>query len=546
VHASLTEGTAAACRLIRLTSRMFGTHDDEEILKLAAESVAAVCAGRAEAGYLVRGTALVPVGPRNGRQIDAQIYALQGADGIILWPGRAWCRAFPLWHAESHRGYLVVTAAAEPAEPEIRGLILLAGQTALALETAFAHRRDRDRIRSLREESATVNDRLKTVKSDLERERLIHQNLGGASHTGEPGIARAMHAVTGLPVAIEDKFGNLRAWAGPGRPDAYPKQKPQQRNELLRELTRRGSVVRVRDRLIALAHTRDDMLGVLILIDPRRTAGRHEVLALEHGALVLAGELAHQHDLAELQRRLCGDLVADLINGTDDETAYARSRAIDHDLQAPHRVVVIRWAGGEAGLARAAAHAAAGLGIASLVSTRDGMTVLLASGRPDGQELHDALARRLLTTAGSIGIGGRSDSPDRFPRSYQEALLALNVRLASRSPHGATSFDELGVIRVLDTDDGGTKIRRFVRDWLGRLLDYDARNHSELVRTLAEHLDCGGSYDETAQVLVIHRSTLRYRLQRIREVSGLDITAADNRLHLHVATRAWRILDGTT
>jgi DNA-binding PucR family transcriptional regulator len=37
---------------------------------------------------------------------------------------------------------------------------------------------------------------------------------------------------------------------------------------------------------------------------------------------------------------------------------------------------------------------------------------------------------------------------------------------------------------------------------------------------------------------------LRYRLRRIREISGLDLTDADARLNLHVATRAWRTLDG--
>ncbi|HCT75415.1 MAG TPA: hypothetical protein DGT23_02235 [Micromonosporaceae bacterium] len=118
------------------------------------------------------------------------------------------------------------------------------------------------------------------------------------------------------------------------------------------------------------------------------------------------------------------------------------------------------------------------------------------------------------------------------------------MRLTSRCPHGATSFEDLGVIRVLDTGDGGAKLRRFVRDWLGPLLDYDTHNRSHLVRTLSHHLDCGGNYDHTAAALVIHRSTLRYRLQRIREISGLDLAEAGNRLNLHVATRAWRILDG--
>jgi DNA-binding PucR family transcriptional regulator len=62
------------------------------------------------------------------------------------------------------------------------------------------------------------------------------------------------------------------------------------------------------------------------------------------------------------------------------------------------------------------------------------------------------------------------------------------------------------------------------------------------VNTLSSYLDCGGSYDDTAEVLTIHRSTLRYRLQRIREVSGFDLNDVEARFNLHVATRAWRVV----
>jgi DNA-binding PucR family transcriptional regulator len=80
-------------------------------------------------------------------------------------------------------------------------------------------------------------------------------------------------------------------------------------------------------------------------------------------------------------------------------------------------------------------------------------------------------------------------------------------------------------------------------EWLGALLDYDGNHHSNLVRTLSEYLDCGGNYERTAQVLVIHRSTLRYRLQRIREITGLSLQDPDSRLNLHVATRALKVLN---
>ena len=81
-----------------------------------------------------------------------------------------------------------------------------------------------------------------------------------------------------------------------------------------------------------------------------------------------------------------------------------------------------------------------------------------------------------------------------------------------------------------------------MRDKLEKLLDNDAVRSSELVKTLARFLDCGGNYDGTTRSLCIGRTTLRYRLRRIRELSGYDLNDPETRLNLHMATRAWQTL----
>jgi DNA-binding PucR family transcriptional regulator len=107
-----------------------------------------------------------------------------------------------------------------------------------------------------------------------------------------------------------------------------------------------------------------------------------------------------------------------------------------------------------------------------------------------------------------------------------------------------TAHDELGVYRVLDSSGGGGETERFVREWLGALLDYDARHRSDLVGTLVSYLECGGTYDLSARALSIHRSTLRYRLKRIREITGFDLSDVEQRLNLHLATRALTVMRG--
>jgi DNA-binding PucR family transcriptional regulator len=131
-----------------------------------------------------------------------------------------------------------------------------------------------------------------------------------------------------------------------------------------------------------------------------------------------------------------------------------------------------------------------------------------------------------------------------LPRSYSEALHALAMVEWSRGC-GVMTFEELGVLRLLFTSQDKHGVEQFVRDWLGVLIDYDRARSTELVTTLSRYYGCGGNYDATAAALHVHRSTLRYRLQRIRDLTGHDLGAADCRLDLEIATQAWQILRGS-
>jgi sugar diacid utilization regulator len=265
-------------------------------------------------------------------------------------------------------------------------------------------------------------------------------------------------------------------------------------------------------------------------------------------------ELAHRRSLAETELRLRRDLVDDLLTGTDDESALSRSHALGHDMRTPHHVLVVRWPGAPSDEAVARAVEQAGsrvLETGVLLARRSGAIVLVAP-RPEDwgdrhrwDELHRAVATTLRSAAGAIGVGGVFTTPSEVPRSYAEAERALRIRQRSSAPAGVTVYDDLGIYRLLATGADGRDVEQFVREWLGPLLDYDSTNRSDLVNTLWQYLECGGNYDATAHALLIHRSTLRYRLRRIRELSGHDLGAVDSKLNLHVATRAWHVLRGS-
>ncbi|MDQ3105320.1 MAG: helix-turn-helix domain-containing protein, partial [Actinomycetota bacterium] len=367
----------------------------------------------------------------------------------------------------------------------------------------------------------------------------------GAAGEGQAGIARAVHELTGLPVAVEDRYGNLRAWAGPHRPDPYPKDPVARREQMLRRVIREHRPVREGGRLLAVAQPRGDVLGVLVLVDPAGSAGEQELVALEHGATVLSMELARLRSLADTELRVRRELVDELLGGTDEDGALARAQALGYDLERPHRVAVVDGrarARDDDAFFHAVRRAARDSGVGSLMVARGGAVVVLSDTDGSWEVFRQAVLSGLGGGRCRVGVGGRCERPQDFPRSYREASFALRLQERSNGSDQVTSFDDLGVYGILSGMDDITGVERFVRSWLGDLLAYDARKHSDLVATLTSYLECGGNYDATAGALAVHRSTLKYRLQRIREISGHDLSEADARFNLQLATRAWATL----
>ena len=448
----------------------------------------------------------------------------------------------------------MISAPDEPQEYEHLLLDVLARQTAAALENAALYREVAQytaTLRDMNEERAAVNRQLRATVDDLGRRSRMHEMLTEASRANDvpAALVEALRDLTGLAAAVEDAFGNVQQWAGPDGLDRYERMTGPVRDEIGHAaIARAGHAVRAKGRLLALARPGNETLGAVVLVDPGRVAGDYESVVLEHAAVVLGMELAHRRGLVEVGLRLRRQLVDDLVTGCGDrDNAVVRAAAVGHDLAVPHRAIVVHWTGlaDDEILASSVERVISQLGLKALVARRSGIVVLLVSGDPPAKQVYERISRELRSITGAVGVGGRANTAADLPRSFEEAKHALAIRAKSRSPHGVTTFEDLGIYRILAVgEQGGGEIHAYVTHWLGSLIEYDASRSSTLVVTLAEYLDHGGNYDLTAEALVIHRSTLRYRLRRIRELSGLDLTDVESRLNLHVATRAWRILDG--
>jgi sugar diacid utilization regulator len=291
-----------------------------------------------------------------------------------------------------------------------------------------------------------------------------------------------------------------------------------------------------------LAHASVHDEGVIVLHDVDAGVPSDDHVVLEHAATVLALELAHRRGIAETELRLRRDLVEELLAGTDADIARERAHALNYDLDRPHRVVVVTGGthrDGEA-LFNAVRRAARDHGVGSLLVARAGAIAVLSDNDGEWHRFRDGVIAELGFTAGCrIGVSAPCTEPGEFPRAYSQAQLALKMQASTNSPEQVTIFEDLGVYKLLSEVANIASVEGFVQRWLGPLLDYDASKGGQLVETLTVYLECGGNYDATAQTLNMHRSTLKYRLQRLRAISGHDLGDPDTRFNLQLATRAW-------
>ena len=196
--------------------------------------------------------------------LEVQFVVLGSAGGVVAIVGQPWGWAYPLRSLEGDFGFLVVGADVEPPQSAQFLLRVLAQQTGIALANALLHARDAATATELRNSNAALAE---TVAA-LERSKGIHDRLTrvAVENEGQPGIARAIHGLSGLTTVIEDRHGNVRASAGELPPRA--KDAPRARDEVLRRAISAGKPIRDGERLLMVAGHDEQTVGVLVLVDP--------------------------------------------------------------------------------------------------------------------------------------------------------------------------------------------------------------------------------------------------------------------------------------
>ena len=422
-------------------------------------------------------------------------------------------------------------------------------------------------------ERSELQRRLEAQLAEIQLSHDIHErftklSLDGA---GTPAILEAVGALAGGPAALYSTDGYRVRGMGEvaeGLP-ARIHVPPPAAHGSAREV--RISVVRpARPVDVVPVRAGADVLGLLAVgLDvragqPADAQGR--LRALEHGSTVLALELSKERAAAEVERRLRGDLVEEVLagglEGDEAERIARQAERLGHRLPSRAWVVVLEPDDDSTEAALAAPGrqdrldaALSGLirsrmpGALTLVRSASAVFLIPDEVAPDlataeklaGQVLAGAAPVMKPGTA-SVGVGNLANSVGELARSHLEARQALRLTRRAGGRARVASYRSLGAFRLLLEVQSPDALRRFVQELLGPLLQYAQSRDTPLLETLEALSAARWVRRAAARQLSIHINSMSYRVERIETLTGLSLDDPETRVAISIALRARAML----
>ncbi len=270
--------------------------------------------------------------------------------------------------------------------------------------------------------------------------------------------------------------------------------------------------------------------------------GDFDRLILQQAVTVVALELMRQRAMRDTERRLAGDVLAEAVAGRLGQEEL-RLRLGPFGVGADAATLVFAAPDGgtvpdEADLDRFLVDA----GVGALVATRGPLLCAVVDGREGTDPL--ALAEQACEALEQNGVRLRAAASRVAPvgalrNSFHEARCALEAAaLANGQGPRVASHRDLGAFQLLLSLQDEDVLRLYCDSVLGPLEGATGEYGDELIRSLETYIEQNGQWERAARELYCHRHTLRYRIRRVEQLTGRDLSNARDRIEFWLALRA--------
>jgi PucR family transcriptional regulator, purine catabolism regulatory protein len=290
-------------------------------------------------------------------------------------------------------------------------------------------------------------------------------------------------------------------------------------------------------------------------------AGTHldewDRLAARQGAAALALVFAREQAVQAAEERIRGDFLSMILTGppADPAAIVQRGEELGYNLSLPYIALLLHMdeASGamQTRLLSSIQSELSRRGIAAPVQRREsGILCMIPIENTNGatrprdlaESLREQLAQEYEQVMVALGTPANTLLDWTHTLKEAEQALALGQQLHLFGAQRVLAFGDLGIYRLLVLLREEPEMWSFYRETLSNLVKYDHKQGGELLKTLEEYFNHLGNLRATSEALHIHRNTLLYRLDRIQQISGMNLEDSEEHFALWLALRAHHVL----
>lgn len=405
----------------------------------------------------------------------------------------------------------------------------------------------------------------------MERGVRIHTHLSKIEAEGEgiTGLVSAMSEISGRGVIVQDKRLRILSECSSStlhsiwedildyfnKYDNLPKvlrdrkQAGQSASVIHQSIP--GDIARIVSPIVVGGVAR----GYLSLIGLEGEFDALDNLVIEQGALVCGIDMARSKAVREAEKRVKGDLLsAILYESLTPRDAHLWIESIGLNLNLSHVGMRFAWDAAKTPSLRRLETLVNGeisrQNFKAIVNSIGEEVVCICelptiSTRPESAiQIGNTVISRAVQEYPDIparcGVGLPVTDLSKWRDSFRQAGQALEMSRRLKSEQ-ALYFPDLSVNRLLLQLENHPELSAFKDEILGPLLEYDSKE--QLVQTLESYFKHNGNLSQAADSLFIHRNTLIYRMERIAEITGMDLDKTETRLAVQLALHIHRMGD---
>jgi purine catabolism regulator len=301
------------------------------------------------------------------------------------------------------------------------------------------------------------------------------------------------------------------------------------------------------ERILAPIVVHGDIYGYVWIIAHNRKLTELDSIAINIGATVAALMMLYQESIQSAEASLKGNLLSQLIQRESGHEAVLTDQALRYgvDFSRPYVMLLIetdeRNSQRSLQLYRRVNRASSKHDWQAVVGQFAGEVVILTQSHRDIRQMIEQINGEVKNGVPlRIGVSGQHQTAEQVSQAHQQCLEVLQIRRRLRDNSPTVYFDDLGYIHVLYRAGKGSLETNLYVPHVRKLLE---AGKTELFSTLEAYLDAGSNGVQTAQNLHIERSTLNYRLARIKELCSVDLDDPLIRTNLQVALKLLRLFE---